>query len=1596
MGMNTAAVQRLYVAYFNRPADPVSLAVYEAMLPTDRVATQAELQVIAETYFSPSAEYTTNFAGKSNSQIVDQLYQNIFGRSAEAEGLISWASKLTDGSITVAELALQLSYSAQGTDAAVVNARIEAATTFTDGLDTAAEITGYSGNAAAAAGRVYLAQISGELPTTAEAVTTQKDAAIAGVGASITSAVDADTSTSGSTFTLTTSAETLNGTAGDDSFVAVVTGLGASGTTILPGDILSGGSGTDTLTISTAGNPGAAYTIAAIQASGIEKILVNGFDIDATADGTDVDLTLMGTAVQEVGLASSSANGDVVFTNPKSIIDASMANGAGDLKITYGAVATGSSDVQDLTLTNVSAGTATFASVETVNVTSSLVKSTLTDLVIDGASTLNISGDAALKITNDVDFKDATLSTAVDGTVDASGLSGALTFTPNTSDNVTITGGSGDDVINMSTGLDAYDTIVGGAGSDTVSISLAAATGAETAFSSQLATLSGIETLDVTSTNDAASVSMGSVSSDVSKITLGSNVKTYQVTAVANSTAITFTLNGTSYTTAATDGSATVAEAATLIQGVIDGLSGFSASVSTDTVTITATSGNAVEISAPTGGATAATIGAYTDAGVTNLASDNSQVVEIHTGNDISVGLADGSASTDSVSLSLGTVKADKGVAQTINQITVNNTETLNIEVTGRTDTVDTVVTTLTADADLTTLNITGESDLDLSGTITASKLTTIDASASTGDIKTDVVAVTTAGSTVKGGSGKDNFIFGSGLDSSDTVDGGDGADVLSATISGFSGASSSKGDLTVANVETLNLTATTSADLDASGITGATQISLSGAQAGTSSITNLAAGVAVGFGIYKTDGASTGRTDIALADATGAADAIDLVLNDTAAANTNSIELRASGIETANISFGYDSTLDTALANHSLDVDKLNVSTINVTGSTYDTTNTLSLNTLDTDTTTVDASGYGGILTATAGTAIATSFTVKADRTHTLVGSSKNDTFVLSGSHTNSDVSIDGNGGTDTLTMTLGTGAQDFDSITDVDTINLIVSGSAAITTNADTAVLDGLNEASSVVVTGGNSLSTFALGGGTDTLTGGSKNNVYDFSGYSGAVTATFAGDGFDDGELGYTQQFIGTGSTADAVTASYTNADDTVVINMQDVAILNLAVGNGSALNANFAKVTGLSEINFTDASGESVTFTSLDLGTTVDATTTNNTQVTITAADATGSADQLNVKAKAGSADDVLKLVVADVETVSVKADSANQVNLDVSGVTMTATGATAALAITGANDIEISADNADITSIDASANTGGVIQTARSATGAFTATGGVAADTFIMRNPADVLAGGLGTDTLDINFEAILGGVNVDLSSTTNQIVSMNGSAPTGTVTGFENVDVSGYTGTMGAQITAVATGSTITGTANVDAITLGLGVDTVNATDAVASATTFKVDVITGFTAGSAGDKIKLSLSDIEALTAVTDLVEGDASSVAAGDTIVVETIVKGSTETLVAGDNIFAITGGTYADVDTLVADLDGGGTTALTFGANPTAKDSIIAIWSDGTDAYISVLSGSDATDSAAIDDGELAGYNLVKLAGITSITDAMFAAANFDFVA
>ena len=150
---------RLYVAYFNRPADPGSFEIFQTRLPDGRTAIQGELEVLANRSFNPSQDYRSMYAGMSNSQIVNQLYLNILDRNAEKGGLDFFTEALTNGDETVESIALQLSYAAQGTDRLVVINRIEVANIFTSKLDTASEKQGYVGYAAAASARSWLASV---------------------------------------------------------------------------------------------------------------------------------------------------------------------------------------------------------------------------------------------------------------------------------------------------------------------------------------------------------------------------------------------------------------------------------------------------------------------------------------------------------------------------------------------------------------------------------------------------------------------------------------------------------------------------------------------------------------------------------------------------------------------------------------------------------------------------------------------------------------------------------------------------------------------------------------------------------------------------------------------------------------------------------------------------------------------------------------------------------------------------------------------------------------------------------------------------------------------------------------------------------------------------------------------------------------------------------------------------------------------------------------------------------------------------------------------------------------------------------------------
>ena len=310
------------------------------------------------------------------------------------------------------------------------------------------------------------------------------------------------------TIALTTSTDNAVGGSGDDTISGVVQAQGGTGTTAFPGDTVDGGAGTDTFTLTLAGAHTGAYTVAALDVDNVENYLVNNFE---TTGGnlTTID-TSLNSGVTTYGLSSSHANGDTTFDNVAAITDVVARNGAADLTMTYLAAATvGTADVQNITVSNVTGGTITTNGVETLAITTELAKSTVTNFASNALTKVTITGDQNLTVSNAIDFVAGTNGDAtIDATIDASAFTGNLTVTGETND-MAITGGSGNDTINMVATLAATDSIDGGAGTDTLTLNQAALT-------TEFGGVSNIETVKFNA-NDASTA----VAYNLSKLSAG-------------------------------------------------------------------------------------------------------------------------------------------------------------------------------------------------------------------------------------------------------------------------------------------------------------------------------------------------------------------------------------------------------------------------------------------------------------------------------------------------------------------------------------------------------------------------------------------------------------------------------------------------------------------------------------------------------------------------------------------------------------------------------------------------------------------------------------------------------------------------------------------------------------------------------------------------------------------------------------------------------------------------------------------------------------------------------------------------------------------
>lgn len=329
MGIYTEAVQKLYVAYFNRPADAAGLTYWESVVTAAKGDTTA-----VSAAFAASAEYKATFAGQNEYQIINTIYKNLFGRDAEPAGLNYWGQALLNKTITIDLAVKTISEAALTTDATAYKNKVAAATAFTAALDTTEEILNYSGDAANAAAKVFIAGVTTDA-TLAAAIA---PAALAATVAAVTTPFVAPV-----TLNLTVGIDTATGGAGND-IINATTSTGANALTTF--DAINGGAGIDTLRFVDTGTavngqfsiPTGA-TVTNVEVVSIATVGGANVSTKAMAGVTDLQVSAAGTAAVVLDAAnttnvvlSSATTGTTTVTGGKAVT-ASLATGAGDVSV---------------------------------------------------------------------------------------------------------------------------------------------------------------------------------------------------------------------------------------------------------------------------------------------------------------------------------------------------------------------------------------------------------------------------------------------------------------------------------------------------------------------------------------------------------------------------------------------------------------------------------------------------------------------------------------------------------------------------------------------------------------------------------------------------------------------------------------------------------------------------------------------------------------------------------------------------------------------------------------------------------------------------------------------------------------------------------------------------------------------------------------------------------------------------------------------------------------------------------------------------------------------------------------------------------------
>jgi hypothetical protein len=155
-------VQKTYIGYYHRPADPEGVIYWGGRLNASGGNLTDIIEAFANSPESQALYGTIN--GSSISNVVNSIYEALFNRGAETAGLNYYVSGFNSGRFTAATIMLDVLYGAQNQDLQSLNDKLAAANRFTRTIDP--ELDGfnfqvtYAGNADAIKGRTFLTSVT--------------------------------------------------------------------------------------------------------------------------------------------------------------------------------------------------------------------------------------------------------------------------------------------------------------------------------------------------------------------------------------------------------------------------------------------------------------------------------------------------------------------------------------------------------------------------------------------------------------------------------------------------------------------------------------------------------------------------------------------------------------------------------------------------------------------------------------------------------------------------------------------------------------------------------------------------------------------------------------------------------------------------------------------------------------------------------------------------------------------------------------------------------------------------------------------------------------------------------------------------------------------------------------------------------------------------------------------------------------------------------------------------------------------------------------------------------------------------------------------